>query len=85
VERQFWLAAKDGRRIALNWVGVTVDADSVMVYQEAPGTSIGDVESIHNAVLTDFLPDQVNTVNFSAGGSLRTFTFNTGRTDVAVH
>jgi hypothetical protein len=71
-------------RIALNWVGVTVDTDSVMVYQEAPQTPIDKVEAIHDAVLIDFLPDQVNTVNFKVGGSLRTFAFNTGRSETPV-
>ena len=85
VEKLFWLADKDGRRIPLNWVGVTVDPDSVMIYQEAPQTPATKVEIIHNAVLIDFLPDQVNTVNVTAGGSLRTFGFNAGRTEISVH
>jgi hypothetical protein len=34
VEKQFWLAPKD-KRLRLNWVGVTADADSVVIYQEA--------------------------------------------------
>jgi hypothetical protein len=84
LEKQFWLADKAGKRIALNWVGVTVDTDSVMVYQEAPETPIDKVEAIHDAVLIDFLPDQVNTVNFKVGDSLRTFAFNTGRSETPV-
>jgi len=85
IDRQFWLADKDGKRIALKWIGASVDVDSLTVFQEAVQTPIDKVETIHNAVLVDFLPDQVNTVNFTAGGSLRTFGFNAGRTEISVH
>lgn len=85
IDKQFWLADKDGKRIPLNWVGVTVDTDSLTVFQEAPGTPAEKVETIHNAVLIDFLPDQANTVNFTAGGSLRTFGFSAGRVEISVH
>ena len=85
LDRQFWLAAKDGRRIPLAWVGVTVDTDSVVVFQEAAKTPVTQVETIHDAVLSDFLPDQQNTVNVTANGSLRTFGFSGDRTELAVH
>ena len=85
VEKQFWLADKDGRRLPLNWVGVTVDTDSVVVFQEAVRTPVARVETIHDAVLSDFLPDQQNTVNLTANGSLRTFGFTSSRTELPVH
>ena len=85
VDKQFWLADKDGRRLPLNWVGVTVDTDSVVVYQEAVRTPVVKVETIHDGVLSDFLPDQQNTVNLTANGSLRTFGFTSNRTELAVH
>ncbi|MFJ1468626.1 DUF6702 family protein [Massilia orientalis] len=85
VEKQFWLADKDGRRLPLNWVGVTVDTDSVVVFQEAVRTPVAHVETIHDAVLSDFLPDQQNTVNLTANGSLRTFGFTSSRTELPVH
>ena len=85
VEKQFWLADKDGHHLPLGWVGVTVDTDSVVVYQEAIRTPVTHVETIHDAVLSDFLPDQQNTVNLTANGSLRTFGFTSGRTELAVH
>jgi hypothetical protein len=85
VDKQFWLADKDGRRLALNWVGLTVDTDSVTIYQEAPATPVDKVETIHDAMLVDFLPDQVNTVNYTAGGSLRTFGFSARRSALSVH
>lgn len=84
VEKLFWLEDKDGKRIALAWVGVTVDTDSVTIFQEAARTPIANVATIHNAVLVDFLTDQVNTVNFTAGGSLRTFAFGANRIEQSV-
>ena len=85
VEKQFWLADKDGRRLPLNWVGVTVETDSVTIFQEAPQTPATKIETIHDAVLSDFLPDQSNTVNLTAGGSLRSFGFSASRTELKVH
>jgi len=85
VEKQFWLAAKDGRRLPLKWVGLSVDVDSVTIFQEAPATPVDKVETIHDAVLVDFLPDQANTVNLTAGGSLRTFGFNARQSELSVH
>jgi len=85
VEKQFWLADKAGKRLPLSWVGMTVDTDSVTVYQEAAATPAEKVETIHAAVLIDFLPDQVNTVNVTAGGSLRTLGFNARQPELSVH
>jgi hypothetical protein len=84
LEKQFWLADKDGRRLALDWVGMQVDTDSVVVFQEARQTPSGKVAAIHDGVLSDFLPDQVNTVNLTVGGKLRTFPFSGGRRELAV-
>lgn len=85
LDKQFWLADKAGRHLPLNWVGVTVDTDSVVVFQEAVRTPVANVETIHDAVLSDFLPDQQNTVNVTANGSLRTFGFTSSRTELAIH
>ena len=85
VEKQFWLADKDGRRLPLNWVGMTVDSESITIFQEVPQTPAAKVESIHDAVLTDFLPDQMNTVNLTVAGSVRTFGFSGSRAEYSVH
>jgi hypothetical protein len=85
IDKQFWLTGQDGKRVPLNWVGITVDTDSVVVFQEAPQTPTASVAAIHNAVLSDFLPDQQNTVNFTADGPLRTFVFDSGRKDLPTH
>ncbi|MGZ5202939.1 MAG: DUF6702 family protein [Telluria sp.] len=85
VKKQFWLADKDKRRLSLNWVGMTADAQSIMVYQEVVQTPSARVEFIHDAVMTDFLPDQANTVNLTVAGSLRTFGFSSNHTEFSVH
>ncbi|WP_036169814.1 DUF6702 family protein [Massilia sp. 9096] len=84
VEKQFWLTGADGKRLPLNWVGIEVDTDSVVVFQEAAQTASGKVAAIHDAVLADFLSDQVNTVNLTVDGNLRTFGFTAGRPEQSV-
>jgi hypothetical protein len=85
VEKQFWLADKDKRRLPLNWVGMTVDSESVTVFQEAPQTAASKVDLIHDEVLIDFLPDQMNTVNLTVAGSIRTFGFSNSHAEYSVH
>lgn len=75
VERQFWLAAKDGKRMPIQWIGMTVDANSVVIYQEIENTPLARVATIRQGILIDVLPEQVNTVNLNAGGAVRSLTF----------
>jgi len=75
VERQFWLAAPDGMRLPAKWIGMTVDANSVVIYQEVENTPLARAATIRQGVLIDFLPEQVNTVNLGAGGAVRSLTF----------
>ena len=75
LERQFWINGAT-KRVPLKWLGMTADTENVTVYQEAPGTPLGQAASIHNAVLSDFLPDQVNTVNIKDGANARTLMFD---------
>lgn len=84
VEHQFWLQDQNKRRLPARWVGMTIDAQSVMIYQEAEKTPLSKVTAVHDEVMSDFLPDQVNTVNVGAGGSIRTFTFDSKTLDQAV-
>ena len=85
VEKQFWLADKDKRRLPLKWVGMTADAQSVVVFQEVLQTPASKVEVIHDEVMIDFLPDQLNTVNLTVAGSIRTFGFSSNHPEFSVH
>jgi hypothetical protein len=85
LEKQFWLADKDKRRLPLSWVGMTADSQNVVIFQEVVKTPAAKVEIIHDEVMTDFLPDQMNTVNLTVAGSVRTFGFSTSHPEFPVH
>lgn len=80
VERQFWINGATGR-LPLNWVGMTADSENITVFQEAPDTPMAQAKSIHNAVMSDFLEDQVNTVNVKDGAAARTLSFDRAHPD----
>lgn len=81
IEKQFYLTGSGKRRISLKWVGISVNVDSVMIYQEAENTQLAQVGQVHHEVLADFLPDQANTVNVKHDGALRTLAFDRKHTD----
>lgn len=83
VEKQFWISGA-GKRIPLNWVGMTADAENITVFQEAPATPLSQATTIHNAVMSDFLADEINTVNIREGGTTRTLTFDRGHPEQPV-
>ncbi|NYE59523.1 hypothetical protein FHW58_000675 [Duganella sp. 1224] len=76
VEKQFSITDKNGKALPLHWVGAKVDADTVLVFQEIPGTKIEKGSRIHNALLIDFLPSQRNTVNVETDGTVKTLFFD---------
>lgn len=84
VEQQFFMLASDKSPLALRWVGLNVGTQSVTIYREAENTAPEKISTIHDAVLTDFLPDQVNTVNLSEGGQVRSFTFGRDRAEQGI-
>ena len=75
VERHFWLADKDGKRLPVTWVGMTADAQSIVIYQEVAATPLSATAVIRQGMLVDFLAEQVNTVNLTEGGAVRSLTF----------
>ncbi|MDM5178115.1 hypothetical protein PO883_13030 [Massilia sp. DJPM01] len=81
VEKQFYLLAPDKSRLPLRWVGVTSNVDTVVVYQEVEKTPLASAARVHDAVLSDFLPDQINTVNVNRGGATATLTFDRSKTE----
>lgn len=81
VEKQFSIAGPDGARLPLQWVGVKVDADSVVIFQELPSARLAKGSRIHNALLIDFLPSQKNTVNLQTDGKTRTLFFDQDHID----
>ena len=75
VEGRFWLTGQDKARLPVRWVGMTADSQSVIIYQELENAPLSKTAAIHQGVLMDFLPDQVNTVNLNEAGTVRSLTF----------
>jgi len=69
VEKQFYLVGPDGKRLRLNWVGMKVNADNVVIFQEIERTRLAPATRIHNGLLIDFLPSQRNTLNVQDNGA----------------
>jgi hypothetical protein len=81
VERQFWLQDQERHRLPVRWVGVSIDAQNVLIYQEVARTPLSKAAVLHDEVMTDFLPDQVNTVNVGGPARIRTFIFDSKTTE----
>lgn len=76
VEKQFFIETKNQQRMKLNWVGIQLDPDSLLIFQEAEQQIIAPESIMHNALLTDFLADQINTTNLHHDGKLSTLIFD---------
>lgn len=63
-----------GPPIALELVGAELDGDYVLVYQEFEGSLPARI-AIRNDILRDVFPEQINHVNISTGGKVRSLTF----------
>jgi hypothetical protein len=85
VEKHFWLQALDQRRLPIRWVGVKVDAASIVIYQEIENTALSNVAFIHDEVLVDFIAEQTNTLNVNDNGTIQTLTFDRKKIDQGVH
>lgn len=70
LEQRFYIMA-GGRRLPLQWVGLQAGAANVTVYQELPDMALPSGAVLHHAVLADFIPSQLNTVNLGATPSGR--------------
>lgn len=76
VEKQFSLLAADKTRLPLRWVGIQIDVERIVIYQEAENTALERAAAMRNDVLTDFLPDQTNTVNIKRASGIVTLSFD---------
>lgn len=76
VEERFRVLGPDRARLPLRWVGIRADAEKVTVFQEIEQTPLSKAGAIHDSVLIDFIPEQVNTVNLSEDNAVRTLTFD---------
>jgi hypothetical protein len=76
VDEHFQLLGKNKAALQLNWVGSTANVESVVIYQELPGTTLEQVRRVRNSLLTDYLPRQVNTLNVKRKGEIKSYTFD---------
>ncbi|HEY0588207.1 MAG TPA: DUF6702 family protein [Pseudoduganella sp.] len=67
LEKQFRISV-NGKPVALQWVGMQANVDRINVFQEIEKTELPAGAVLLDAVLTDFLPQQVNNVNVSGPG-----------------
>ncbi|KQV54011.1 MULTISPECIES: DUF6702 family protein [unclassified Duganella] len=67
LEKQFRISV-NGKPVALHWVGMQANVDSITVFQEIEKTALPPGAVLLDGMLTDFLPQQVNNVNVSAPG-----------------
>ncbi len=71
-----FISSARGKRLSLNWVGMKVNADNVVIFQEIERTRLAPATRIHNQLLIDFLPSQRNTLNVQDGGAIQTLFFD---------
>ncbi|WP_307731729.1 DUF6702 family protein [Massilia antarctica] len=84
VEKQFYLLATDTSHLPLRWVGVTANGETLVIYQEVEKTPLAGAARVHDEVLSDFLPDQINTINVNRGGTIGTLTFDRNKKEQAL-
>ncbi|MES2129325.1 MAG: DUF6702 family protein [Pseudomonadota bacterium] len=84
VEKQFYVLGRDGARLPLRWVGIDAGADQVVIYRELERTPLSAVARVHDAILSDFIADQKNTVNVKQTGAVHTLSFDAGKTETSV-
>ena len=76
VEKQFVLKGADGRALALEWVGVSIDTENLVIYQQLGGKPMTAIARVRDAVLLDFIGDQSNTLNLNENGRIRSLQFD---------
>jgi len=84
VDKQFYIVGADGKRLRLNWVGMKVNADNVVIFQEIERTRLAPATRIHNQLLIDFLPSQRNTLNVQDGGAIQTLFFDSRHAELPI-
>ncbi len=80
-EKQFVISDVNGV-LPVKWVGLKVDPNSVIVFQEIEKRTLPTQIKIRQAVLTDFLSDQVNTLNLNRDGNVQTLTFTRSQREI---
>jgi hypothetical protein len=80
IEERFQLLGKDGQPLPLHWVGMRVNADSLVIYRELVKADMQALGRIRNRILVDMLPNQENTVNFKGA----TYAFDREKVEASI-
>lgn len=75
----------NGSAKTLTFTGSQVNGESVFVYYEAGGISDISSLSIRNSILSNVFPKQVNIMNISYRGNLKTLNFSKGKESAEVN
>ena len=75
-EEKVYVLGKDGKRLPLRWVGMTVSVENVVIYQELEQATLKNIARVRDEMLVDFLPRQVNTVNIRRGPRVVSLAFD---------
>ncbi|MBY0573351.1 MAG: hypothetical protein K2P84_06685 [Undibacterium sp.] len=75
LEKQFSISDQT-QALPIKWVGLKVDPTSVVVFQEIEKRNLPEHANIRQATLTDFLPDQINTINIVKANAIQTMNFD---------
>lgn len=84
IEQRFYLLGKDQARLPLQWVGITVGVDSVVIYRELAATPLASIAQVHDEVLMDVMPRQANTVNITRDGATVSLAFDATTTQRSI-
>ena len=84
IEKQFWMQGADKRRLPIRWLGLTVGAESVVIYQEIENTPLPATALIRDEVLIDFIAEQSNTLTVHDKDMIETLIFDRKKIDQGV-
>ena len=80
MEARFQLLGRDGKPLPLAWVGMKVNADTLVIFQELEKADPDMVGRIRNKILVEALPNQENSVNYKGA----TYTFDREKVEAGV-
>jgi len=71
----FSVKTPDGKALKPEWVGMKLQADTALIYQEIKNAAALTGLAVSNQILTETHPGQLNTVNITVRGRTQTLTF----------
>jgi hypothetical protein len=84
LEKHFIISNAQGEKLTLVWVGLKLDPDNVMVFQEIEKQSLPVHANIRLSVLTDFLSDQINTLNLNNNSGIQTYLYKRDKQQISI-